>query len=96
MLRMLIAHGGVRVQATAIIEQRWPNAEGDAGKRRSTATCTVCRLIGVDDVLLTSEGTLSFDPSKCWIDTKALDDVVTRVECVARTSSVRGRPSRRS
>lgn len=88
MLRMLIAHGGVRVQATAIIEQLWPSAEGDAGKTSFDSNLhRLRRLIGVDDVLLTSEGTLSFDPSKCWIDTKALDDVVTRVERVAHTSS---------
>ena len=88
MLRVLVAHGGVRVEATAIIEQLWPGAEGDAGKMSFDSNLHRLRkLIGVDDVLLMSEGTLSLDASKCWIDTMALDDVVTRVERAARASS---------
>jgi adenylate cyclase len=88
MLRVLVAHGGVRVEATAIIEQLWPGAEGDAGKMSFDSNLHRLRkLIGVDDVLLMSEGTLSLDMAKCWLDTIALDDVVTRIERSAHVSS---------
>jgi len=88
MLRVLVAHGGVRVEAASIIEQLWPGAEGDAGKMSFDSNLhRLRRLIGVDDVLLMSEGKLSLDPSKCWIDAMALDDVVTRVERAAQASS---------
>ena len=87
MLRVLVAHGGVRVEAATITAQLWPGAEGDAGKMSFDSNLhRLRRLIGVDGVLLTSEGTLSLDPSKCWIDTMALDDVVTRVERAAHAS----------
>lgn len=87
MLRVLVAHGGVRVEAATITEQLWPGAEGDAGKNSFDSNLhRLRRLIRVDDVLLMSEGTLSLDPSKCWIDTMALEAVVTGVERAAHAS----------
>ena len=88
MLRVLVAHGGVRVEAATIIEQLWPGSEGDAGKMSFDSNLHRLRkLIGVDDVLLMSEGTLSLDVSKCWFDTMALEDLVMRVERAAHAAS---------
>lgn len=87
MLRVLVAHGGVRVEAATIIEQLWPGAEGDAGKMSFDSNLhRLRRLIGVDDFLAMSEGKLSLDPSKCWFDTMALDDVIARLESAAHSS----------
>lgn len=81
MLRVLIAYGGERVEASTIIEQLWPDAEGDSGKMSfDTNLHRLRKLIGVTDVLSMSEGKLSLDQSKCWLDVAALDDVVSRVE----------------
>ena len=81
MLRVLVAHGGVRVDTTTIIEELWPGAEGDAGKMSFDSNLYRLRkILGVDDLLRMSEGKLSIDLTKCWIDTLALDEVVTRIE----------------
>ena len=88
MLRALAAHGGVRVEASTIVEQLWPGAEGDVGKMSFDSNLHRLRkLIGVDDLLLMSEGKLSLDLSRCWIDTIALDDVVARIERAAAGNS---------
>jgi adenylate cyclase len=87
MLRVLVAYGGVRVEASTIIEHLWPGAEGDAGKVSFDSNLHRLRkLIDVEDLLLMSEGKLSLDPAKCWIDVVALDDVVSRVEQDANAS----------
>jgi two-component SAPR family response regulator len=81
MLRVLIAYGGERVEASTIIEQLWPDAEGDSGKMSfDTNLHRLRKLIGVTDVLSMSEGKLSLDQSKCWLDVAALEDAVSRVE----------------
>ena len=81
MLRVLVAHGGVRVDTTTIVEKLWPGAEGDAGKMSFDSNLYRLRkILGVDDLLRMSEGKLSIDLTKCWIDTLALDEVVTRIE----------------
>ncbi len=89
MLRILIAHGGVRVEAATIVEQLWPGAEGDAGKMSFDSNLhRLRRLIGVEDILVMSEGKLSIDTTKCWIDIIAFDDVVASLE-----RAVDGRPA---
>lgn len=81
MLRVLVALGGVRVEASAMIEHLWPDAEGDAGRVSFDSNLHRLRkLLGVDDALLMSEGKLSLDPSKFWIDSVALDHVVSSIE----------------
>ncbi|MEO8005192.1 MAG: response regulator [Betaproteobacteria bacterium] len=88
MLRVLVAHGGVRVEAATIIEELWPGAEGDAGKVSFDSNLhRLRRLIGVDDVLLMAEGRLSLDPSKCWVDTLAFEQVVVSIEREAHEAS---------
>jgi adenylate cyclase len=88
MLRVLIAHGAVRVEAATIIEQLWPGAEGDAGKMSFDSNLhRLRRLIGVEDILVMSEGKLSVDTSRCWIDTIAFDDVAARLERTAHAAS---------
>ena len=81
MLRVLVARGCVRVEAATIIEDLWPGAEGDAGKVSFDSNLhRLRRLIGVDDVLLMAEGTLSLDASRCWVDTLAFEQVVVSIE----------------
>jgi adenylate cyclase len=81
MLRVLVAHGGMRVEASTIIEHLWPDAEGDSGKTSFDSNLHRLRkLLGVNDSLSMSEGKLSLDQSRCWIDAVALEDVVSSVE----------------
>jgi adenylate cyclase len=87
MLRVLVAYGRVRIEASTIIEHLWPDAEGDSGKTSFDSNLHRLRkLLDVNDVLPMSEGKLSLDQSRCWIDVVALDDVVSRVERDANTT----------
>lgn len=84
MLRVLIAHGCTRVDAGAVTEALWPGAEGDTGKMSFDSNLHRLRkLMNVNDLLVMSEGKLTLELSRCWIDTFALDEVVARVEHAA-------------
>jgi class 3 adenylate cyclase/two-component SAPR family response regulator len=84
LLRALVAHGGVRVEASTLVEELWPGAEGDVGKMSFDSNLHRLRkLIGVDELLTMSEGKLSVDLSRCWLDTVAFDDLVARIERAA-------------
>jgi class 3 adenylate cyclase/CheY-like chemotaxis protein/DNA-binding SARP family transcriptional activator len=81
LLRMLIALGGVRVETSALTGLLWPDAEGDAAKISFDSNLYRLRkLLGVDDLLTLSEGKLSLDRERCWVDIWAVEDLVARVE----------------
>jgi len=81
LLRMLIALGGVRVEISALTGLLWPDAEGDAAKISFDSNLYRLRkLLGVEDLLALSEGKLSLDRERCWVDVWAVEDLVARVE----------------
>ncbi len=81
LLRMLIAHGGVRVEAAALIHDLWPDSEGDAAKVTFDSTLYRLRkLVGVEDCLILAEGKLSLNQTQCWIDAWALDALIAKIE----------------
>ena len=81
LLRMLIALGGVRVETSALTGLLWPDAEGDAAKISFDSNLYRLRkLLGVEDLLTLSEGKLSLDRERCWMDVWAVEDLVARVE----------------
>lgn len=81
LLRLLIAMGGTRVETNALIAELWPESDGDAAKITFDSTLYRLRkLLEVDACLLLSEGKLSVNKDLCWIDTWALDELVTSIE----------------
>jgi class 3 adenylate cyclase/DNA-binding SARP family transcriptional activator len=81
LLRMLIALGGARVETSALTGLLWPDAEGDAAKISFDSNLYRLRkLLGVEDLLTLSEGKLSLDRERCWVDVWAVEDLVARVE----------------
>ena len=77
----------VRLDLGAVRKRR-SEAEGDSGKMSFDSNLhRVRKLIGVDDILLMTEGTLSLDLAKCWIDTLALEKVVSGIEHAAHEPS---------
>jgi class 3 adenylate cyclase/DNA-binding SARP family transcriptional activator len=81
LLRMLIALGGVRVETSALTGLLWPDAEGDAAKISFDSNLYRLRkLLGVDDLLTLSEGKLSLDRERCWVDVWAVEELIDRVE----------------
>jgi len=85
MLKMLIALGGERVEIAALTGMLWPDAEGDTAKISFDSTLYRLRkLLGAGDLLVVSEGRLSLDRPRCWLDIWMLDALVARVESAAR------------
>jgi DNA-binding response OmpR family regulator len=85
LLRMLVALGGTRVDTGALTANLWPDAEGDAAKTSFDSTLHRLRkLLDMPDLLAVSEGTLSLDRQRCWVDAWALEALVARVEAAAR------------
>jgi two-component SAPR family response regulator len=84
LLKVLIAQGGARADTASLIEALWPDAEGDSAKVSFDSNLHRLRkLLDIDDVLPLSEGKLSLDRTKCWVDVWAFDELVGRVERAA-------------
>ncbi len=84
LLKALIANGGVRTNTSTLIESLWPDSEGDSARVSFDSNLHRLRkLIGVDDVLVLAEGKLSLDPSKCWVDVWAFEELVARIDRAA-------------
>ncbi len=84
LLKALIACGGMRTNTSTLIESLWPDAEGDAARVSFDSNLHRLRkLIGVEDVLVLTEGKLSLDPSKCWVDVWTFEELVARIDRAA-------------
>ena len=84
LLKVLIAHGGIRTDIAPLIEALWPDAEGDAAKVSFDSNLHRLRkLLDIEDVLPLSEGRLSLDASRCWVDVWAFEELVNRIESAA-------------
>ncbi len=81
LLKMLVASGGVRADASVLSESLWPESEGDAARKSFDINLHRLRkVLGIQDLLTLFDGKLSFDPRKCWIDVWEFEDVVERIE----------------
>jgi len=88
LLKVLIAYGGVRADIATLIASLWPDAEGDAAKVAFDSNLHRLRkLVDIEDALTLSEGKLSLDPARCWVDVWEFDELVTRIEAMAQRSS---------
>lgn len=81
LLRMLIALGGARVDTSTLTGLLWPDAEGDAAKISFDSNLHRLRkLLDIEDILNLSEGKLSLDRTRCWVDAWVVEDLVGQVE----------------
>jgi DNA-binding response OmpR family regulator len=88
LLKVLVAHGGVRTDTAPLLEALWPEAEGDAAKVSFDSNLHRLRkLMDLDDVLHLSEGRLSLDEKRCWVDVWAFEALVSRIERATRLPS---------
>jgi DNA-binding SARP family transcriptional activator len=76
LLRALIAAGG-RAAEHDLVDQLWPNEEGDAGhKSFSVALYRLRQLLGDADLLPLRQGMLALDTQRVWVDALALKQAV--------------------
>jgi DNA-binding response OmpR family regulator len=84
LLKVLIAKGGQRADTASLIESLWPDAEGDSAKVSFDSNLHRLRkLVDIDDMLSLSEGKLSLDTSRCWVDVWAFEELLDRIERAA-------------
>ena len=81
LLKMLVASGGVRADTSVLSEGLWPESDGDTARKSFDINLHRLRkVLGTQDLLTLSDGKLSFDSRKCWIDVWKFEDVVERIE----------------
>ncbi len=82
---MLIALGGRNVRADQLADALWPRVDADYAHKSFTAT--LHRLRGIfqaDDALILADARLTLNPALFWVDTWALDHLLTELESAVR------------
>jgi LuxR family maltose regulon positive regulatory protein len=83
LLKALIAQGGRDVGEDTLIELLWPDAEGDAARRAFDVTLHRLRkLLGNDQAVLLHERKLSLNNRLCWVDSWALERLLSETEAI--------------
>jgi DNA-binding SARP family transcriptional activator len=81
LLRALIALGETGVAEHDLIDHLWPDVEGDAARKAlATALHRLRALLGGADVIELSDGRLSLDTSRVWVDCRAFMALLSEAE----------------
>lgn len=72
LLKAIIAHGGHDVSEARVIDDLWPEAEGDAGEQALATTLSRLRKLVGAATVRRQAGHLSLDDAQCWVDCHAL------------------------
>jgi LuxR family maltose regulon positive regulatory protein len=83
LLKALISQSGREVNAAAIAEMLWPEAEGDAALGALEVTLRRLRkLLGRDEAIKLYEGRLALNEGLCWVDSWAFERVHQQADAV--------------
>lgn len=80
LLKLVIAFGGRNVTEEAISEALWPEADGDAAHSTFTTTLSRLRKLLGNDVLQFSDGKLTLNNARCWVDVWACERLLGQLE----------------
>jgi DNA-binding SARP family transcriptional activator len=84
LLKALIALGGREVGEDVLMDQLWPDAEGDAARvALASALHRLRGLLDCDGAVVRQEGRLSLDSRFCWVDVWAVERLLGRAEASA-------------
>jgi LuxR family transcriptional regulator, maltose regulon positive regulatory protein len=85
LLKVVIASGGRGVSTERVTEALWPRVDGDSAHRSFTTTLHRLRkLLGDDRAVTLSEGKLTLDGNRIWVDTWAFEQVTFRITQTVR------------
>lgn len=79
LLQAIVASGGEAVPVSFLIDQLWPESDGD--RAVATFSKTLKRLrkyLAVEGVVHLDHGTVTLDPARCWVDMCAFEQAVAR------------------
>jgi LuxR family maltose regulon positive regulatory protein len=81
LLKVLVAQGGKGVRADQLADALWPHVDADYAHNSFTTTLHRLRkLLGDDEAILLSDGRVSLNPSRFWVDTWALEQVSADID----------------
>lgn len=81
LLKAVIAFGGRNVPEQKLVDALWSEENGDAAREAFAVSLHRLRKLLVHpDVVQLSEGLISLDPKKCWVDTWALEHRISTYE----------------
>jgi len=86
LLKVLVSLGMHNVRADQLADALWPNVEADYAYKSLTATLHRLRRMLDDDALVLRDGRLSLDPSRVWVDTWALAQLLDDFDAALRGS----------
>ncbi|MBI5198376.1 MAG: hypothetical protein HZA19_07185 [Nitrospirae bacterium] len=79
LLKALIILGGRQIREGRLNDLLWPDAEGDNAHKAFSVTLTRLRQrLGLDPAILLSNGSVSLDPARCWVDIWAFERLLTK------------------
>jgi len=81
LLRALIALGETGVAEQRLIDHLWPDEDGDAARKAlATALHRLRGLLGSPEVIDLSEGRLSLDTDRVWVDARAFHALLSEAD----------------
>lgn len=91
LLKVIVASGGAAVPVSYLIDQLWPESDGDQAV--ATFSKTLKRLrkyLTVERVIHLEHGTVTLDSMRSWVDVCAFEQGVTRSEHISSSLRVGG------
>ena len=80
LLKVIISQGGRKVPLEQIYDALWPDANGAAAHQSFTVTLHRLRKsLSIDEAIVLREGNVSLNPDCCWVDTWALERLLSRL-----------------
>jgi DNA-binding SARP family transcriptional activator len=93
LLKVLLALGGQNVRSDQLADALWPRVDADYAHKSFTTTLHRLRRIFDDDDALTLRDTrLSLEPRLVWVDTWALEQLLTELDGALREPRARAEP----
>ena len=79
LVKAIASYGGRSVPEAKIADALWPDEEADAASNSLTvAIHRLRKLLGDNDAIVVSNGTIGFGPSRCWLDLWAFERKLSR------------------
>ncbi len=81
LLQAIVARGGCAVPVSQLIDQLWPQSEGDRGY--ATFVKSLKRLrkyLVIDGLVILEHGTVTLNPERCWVDVWEFEQQYRRSE----------------
>ena len=90
LLKVLVSLGGQNVRADQLADALWPHVDADYAHKSFTATLhRLRRIFGEDETLKLRDGRLSLNTSMFWVDTWAVDHLLSELETHLRDDGSR-------